>query len=187
MNSNMSDAHRHWIVTCLVHQWIALWEKETTNRPHHKSVLLPVEEPTKDRVFFNLNPPQPDHQGQGIPYLKHCSQEWGLQSSWSRPQIWRHISNLKPFWNLGFQEHHKTHKRCLQQAQEIRMRWEMETKFVSTSTSTTLTPKGSFNRVESRASFGWERERSLPLSQVRWAMNVGVTSSIKERGVGSYL
>jgi hypothetical protein len=33
---------------------------------HHKGVLLPVEEPTKGRVFSNPNPPQPDHQGQGI-------------------------------------------------------------------------------------------------------------------------
>jgi hypothetical protein len=45
----------------------------------------------------------------------------------------------------------RTHKRCLQQAQELRMRWERKTKFVSTSTN--LTPKGSFNQVESRASF----------------------------------
>jgi hypothetical protein len=44
-------------------------------RPHHKGVLLPVEEPTKGRVFFNPNPPKPDHQDQGIPYLKCCSQE----------------------------------------------------------------------------------------------------------------
>jgi hypothetical protein len=35
-------------------------------RPHHKGALLPVEEPTKDRVFFNPNPRQPDHQDQGI-------------------------------------------------------------------------------------------------------------------------
>jgi hypothetical protein len=34
--------------------------------PHHKGALLPVEEPTKGQVFFNPNPPQPDHQGQGI-------------------------------------------------------------------------------------------------------------------------
>jgi hypothetical protein len=44
-------------------------------RLHHKGVLLPVEEPTKFRVFFNPNPPKPEHQGQGIPYLKCCSQE----------------------------------------------------------------------------------------------------------------
>jgi hypothetical protein len=44
-------------------------------RPHHKGVLLPVEEPTKGRVLFNPNPPKPDHQGQGIPYLKCFSQE----------------------------------------------------------------------------------------------------------------
>jgi hypothetical protein len=59
----------------------------------------------------------------------------------------------------------KMHKRCLQQSQELRMRWERKTKFVSTSTN--LTPKGSFNRVESRASFEYMRERSVPLSQVR--------------------
>jgi hypothetical protein len=34
-------------------------------RPHHKGVLLPVVEPTKGRAFFNPNPPQPNHQGQG--------------------------------------------------------------------------------------------------------------------------
>jgi hypothetical protein len=45
-------------------------------QPHHKGVLLPVEEPTKGWVFFNRNPPKPNHQGQGIPYLKCCSQEW---------------------------------------------------------------------------------------------------------------
>jgi hypothetical protein len=50
-------------------------------RPHHKGVLLPVEEPTKGQVFFNPNPPKPDHQGQEIPYLKCCSQEGGLQTS----------------------------------------------------------------------------------------------------------
>jgi hypothetical protein len=35
-------------------------------RSHHKGALLPVEEPTKGWIFFNPNPPQPDHQGQGI-------------------------------------------------------------------------------------------------------------------------
>jgi hypothetical protein len=66
------------------------------------------------------------------------------------------------------------------------MRWERKTKFVSIRTN--LTPKSSFNQVESRARFKFEREgRGVLLSQVRWAMNVGVTSSIKERGVGSYL
>jgi hypothetical protein len=44
-------------------------------RPHHKGVLLPVMEPTKGRVFSKPNPPKPDHQGQGIPYLKCCSEE----------------------------------------------------------------------------------------------------------------
>jgi hypothetical protein len=34
-------------------------------RPHHKGVVLPVEEPTKGQVFSNPNPPQPNHQGQG--------------------------------------------------------------------------------------------------------------------------
>jgi hypothetical protein len=62
---------------------------------HHKGVLLPIEEPTKGRVFFNPNPPKPDHQGQGIPYLKCCSQERGLQTSWGHPQTWRLPSNLK--------------------------------------------------------------------------------------------
>jgi hypothetical protein len=34
-------------------------------RPHHKGVLLPVEEPTNGQVFPNPNPQQPNHQGQG--------------------------------------------------------------------------------------------------------------------------
>jgi hypothetical protein len=72
--------------------------------PHHKGVLLPIEEPTMGRVFFNPNPPKLDHQGQGIPYLKCCSQEQGLQTSWGHPQPWRLPSNLKSPWNLGFQE-----------------------------------------------------------------------------------
>ena len=50
-------------------------------RPHHKGVLLPVEEPMKGRVFSNPNTPKPDHQGQGIHYLKRCSQEQRLQTS----------------------------------------------------------------------------------------------------------
>jgi hypothetical protein len=33
--------------------------------PHHKDVLLPVEEPTKGRVSSNPNPSQADHKGQG--------------------------------------------------------------------------------------------------------------------------
>jgi hypothetical protein len=66
------------------------------------------------------------------------------------------------------------------------MRWERKTKFVSTRTN--LTPKGSFNQVESRARFKCEREgRGVLLSQVRCAMNVSVFCNIKERGVGSYL
>jgi hypothetical protein len=114
-------------------------------RPHHKGVQLPVEEPTKGWVFFNTNPPQPDHQGQGILFLKRCSQERGLQTSWGRPQIWRLPSNLKPSWNSRVSRTTKSHKRCLQQAQEIRMRWERKTK--SMRTSTNLTPKGSFKQL----------------------------------------
>jgi hypothetical protein len=38
-------------------------------RPHHKGALLPVEEPTKDQVFSNSNPPQIDHKGQGKLFL----------------------------------------------------------------------------------------------------------------------
>jgi hypothetical protein len=46
------------------------------------------------------------------------------------------------------------------------MRWERKTKSVSTSTN--LTPKDSFNQVESRARFKCEREwRGVLLSQVR--------------------
>jgi hypothetical protein len=33
-------------------------------RPHHKGVLLSIEEPTKGQIFFNPNPPQPDHKVQ---------------------------------------------------------------------------------------------------------------------------
>jgi hypothetical protein len=39
-------------------------------RPHHKGVLLPVEEPTKGQVFSNPNPPQPDHKRQGKSFFK---------------------------------------------------------------------------------------------------------------------
>jgi hypothetical protein len=39
-------------------------------QPHHKGVLLPIEELTKGRVFFNPNPPEPDHKGQGKSFLK---------------------------------------------------------------------------------------------------------------------
>jgi hypothetical protein len=39
-------------------------------RPHHKNVILPVEEPIKGWVFSNPNPPQPDHKDQGKSFIK---------------------------------------------------------------------------------------------------------------------
>jgi hypothetical protein len=56
----------------------------------------PLRSPQRVGSFSTLILHKPDHKGQGIPYLKHCSQERGLQTSWGRPQIWRLPSNLKP-------------------------------------------------------------------------------------------
>jgi hypothetical protein len=46
-------------------------------RPHHKGVLHPIEEPTKGQVFFNPNPPKPDHQGQGIFFISNVAHKSG--------------------------------------------------------------------------------------------------------------
>jgi hypothetical protein len=91
--------------------------------PHHKGILLPVEEPIKGGVFFNPNPPQPDHQGQEI-LFQICSQERGIQTSWGHPQIWRLPSNLNPSWNPRVSRTTISHKRCLQQAQDLSERGE---------------------------------------------------------------
>jgi hypothetical protein len=50
-------------------------------RPHHKGVLLPVEEPKKGRVFFNSNPPQADHKNQGKLFYQIGSRERVIQTS----------------------------------------------------------------------------------------------------------
>jgi hypothetical protein len=74
-----------------------------------------------------------------------CSQEWGIQTSWGSPQIWRLPSNLNPSWNPRVWRTTISHKRCLQQAQGMRARWERKTK--SKSTSTNLTPKGPLQSI----------------------------------------
>jgi hypothetical protein len=120
-------------------------------RPHNKGALLPVEEPTKGRVFFNPNPLQPDHQGQMV----HFS---NLLATAGNTNFLRSSTNLEtpkqpqPLKNPRVSRTTIPHKRCLQQAQEMRMRGERKTK--SESTSTNLTPKGPFDRFDSRASLG---------------------------------
>jgi hypothetical protein len=49
-----------------------------------------------------------------------------------------------------------SHKMCLQQAQEMRMRGERKTKFMSTSTN--LTPKGLLQSISFESYIGCERE-----------------------------
>jgi hypothetical protein len=50
-------------------------------RPHHKGVLIPIEEPTKGHVFSNPNPPQPNHKGQGKYFLTRAGNTNFLGSS----------------------------------------------------------------------------------------------------------
>jgi hypothetical protein len=55
-------------------------------RPHHKGVLLPIEEPTKGWVISNPNPPHADHQGQGK-LFSNFAQERVIQTSWGVHKI----------------------------------------------------------------------------------------------------
>jgi hypothetical protein len=97
-------------------------------RPHQKGVLFSIEDPTKGQIFSNRNPPQPDHKGQGKSFSQICSQEQVIQTSWGRPQLWRLPNNLNLSRNLKVPRTTSSHKRCLQQAQEMRKRGERKTK-----------------------------------------------------------
>jgi hypothetical protein len=153
-------------------------------QPHHKGALLPVEEPTKDRVFFNPNPPQLDHQGQWILFSNLLTRA-GNKTSWGRPQIWRLPSNLNLSKTLGFRkQQYRTRGVCNKLK---RWEWEERGKPNSWAQAQTTHPRGSFNQFDLRARSGVRGREGVPLSRVRWAISVWVTSSYEERDVRGYL
>jgi hypothetical protein len=153
-------------------------------RPHHKGVLLPIEEPTKAGSFSNLILQNPTTKVKGF-LISNVAHKSGITNflgsstyleTPKKPQI-----VLKP----RVSRTSRMHKRCLQQAQELK--WDGRGKpnsWAQAQTSHQRTPSTKLNLEQDLSVREW---KGVLLSQVRWAMNVGVFSSIKERGVGPFI
>jgi hypothetical protein len=76
----------------------------------------------------------------------------GYTNFLGRPQVWRLPSNLNPLRNLKVPRTISPHKRCLQQAQEMRKRERGGENQIRKSQAQTSHQRGSFNRSI------WERD-----------------------------
>jgi hypothetical protein len=102
-----------------------------------------------------------------------------IQTSWGRPQIWRLPSNLKRSWNLGFQEHQESTRGICTSSSLCKKSWERKAK--SWAQAQTSHPRAPPTRLNLEEDFKCERDGEMSaLSQVRWAINVWVSSRIEE-------
>jgi hypothetical protein len=90
-----------------------------------------------------------------------CSQERVIQTSWGRSQLWRLPSNLNPSRNSKVPRTTSSHKRCLQQSQEMWKRRERKTK--SEGHKHKPHTKGAPSTDWFKSYIEWERERGRVL------------------------